>query len=59
MMQKHHEDFERMALRIAGDDISGYHALMSMPMADYARAAEAWMDRIVKAQEQAKKAKRK
>ncbi len=59
MMQKHHEDFERTALRVAGDDITGYHALMSMPMRDYARAAEAWMEKVVNAQEQAKKAKRK
>lgn len=58
-MQKHHENFERMALRIAGDDITGYHALMSMPMRDYVRAAEAWLDKVVSSQELAKKAKRK
>lgn len=57
-MQRHHENFERMALRIAGDDISGYHKLMSMPMRDYVRAAEAWMEKIVSSQEMARKAKR-
>ena len=50
-----HDNFERFVLRVANDDISGYRELMRMPMKEFLRASEAWIERVIQVQKQAKK----
>lgn len=50
-----HAQFERFVLRVAGDDAANYNVLMSGRMRDFVRIAEAWLERLLAHQEQARK----
>ena len=56
-MQASHADFERMALRVAGDDIAGYQELMRGTMKDYSAAQMAYIERLVVIKKQNQKLK--
>ena len=48
-IKEHRRQFDDFALRIARNDISGSHLLMSMTTRDYMRAAEAFLQDILSA----------
>lgn len=49
--------FERMALRIANDDIGGYRELMRGSQSEYASAYEAYIDKLILIKKQNKRLK--
>lgn len=52
-----HAQFERFALRVAGDDVTGYNAIMGGKMKDFVRMAEVWLERLIEGQRQARRNK--
>lgn len=54
-VQQIHQDFERIALRIAGDDILQYQDLMRGTVKDFASAQLAYIERLVALKKQSRK----
>lgn len=54
-----HAQFERFALRVAGDDVTNYNALMRGRMSDFVRMAEVWLERMIEGQRQVRRNKHK
>ena len=54
-VQDVHQGFERMALRVADDDILTYKALMGGTMKDFTAAHLAYVERLIAMQKRSKR----
>lgn len=56
-VRKAGEEFDRFVLSVAGDDVTAFDRLMHGPLRDFLTAAEAWLTKLIRADEQMKKQK--
>lgn len=54
-VQEVHKNFERMVLRVAGDDMLRYHELMRGTTKDLGSASVAYVERLVALQKQSRR----
>lgn len=57
-VRKAGEDFDRFVLTVSGDDVQAFHALMGGSLRDFLTASEAWLTKIIRAQDAAKRMNR-
>lgn len=57
VIQRHHEDFERLVLRISDGNAVTFEALMSGTMKSFVRTCEFYLENVVASQERTRKAK--
>lgn len=58
-MRQHHESFTALLQRSVDHDPAKYHELQRMGMGDVVPFVERWLEKVIDAQEQARKSRRK
>ncbi len=57
MINKHHEDFDKLVLRISDGNAVTFEALMGGAMKIFVRTCEFYLENVVASQERTRKAK--